>query len=71
MPSKDTTVPYDVFDALKDKNTLLNIKVDDTFSWAIKGKEIETPKNLNLGVKIAGKTRADRVSSKFISRRPM
>lgn len=56
MPSKDTTVPYDVFDVLKDKNTLLNIKVDDTFSWTIKGKEIETPKKLNLGVKIADKT---------------
>ena len=56
MPSKDTTVPYDVFDVLKNKNTLLNIKVDDTFSWTIKGKEIETPKNLNLGVKIADKT---------------
>lgn len=53
MGSRNTVVPYDVFNVLKGKNAVLNIKVDDTFSWSIKGKEITTPKELDLGVKIA------------------
>ena len=55
MGTKNTTVPYDVFDVIKGKNVVLNIKVNDTFSWTIKGKEVTTPKEINLGVKIADK----------------
>lgn len=53
---KDTTVPYDVLYTLKGQDAILNVKVDDTFSWSINGEEIKTPKKLDLGVKIADKS---------------
>ncbi|MBP0958565.1 MAG: leucine-rich repeat domain-containing protein [Oscillospiraceae bacterium] len=56
LDPKDTVVPYGVFHVLKDEKAILNIKVDDTFSWSISGKDIETPKKLDLGVKIAEKS---------------
>ena len=56
LSSKDTTVPYDVFDTLKGKKAVLNIKVNDIFSWSIKSGDIKTPKKLDLGVKLADKS---------------
>lgn len=55
MGSRNTVVPYDVFNVLKGKNAVLNIKVDNTFSWSIKGKDIETPREIDLGVEISDK----------------
>lgn len=55
MGSRNTVVPYDVFDVLKGKNAVLNIKVNNTFSWSIKGGDIKTPKEIDLGVEISDK----------------
>lgn len=65
MGTKDTTVPYDVFYTLKGKNTVLNIKINNTFSWSIKGGDIKTPKKLNLGVEISDKEIPLNVMSKY------
>ena len=65
MGTRDTTVPYDVFYVLKGKNAVLNIKMNDTFSWSIKGKDIKTPKELDLGIKIADKSIPLAVMSKY------
>ncbi|MBR4092435.1 MAG: leucine-rich repeat domain-containing protein [Oscillospiraceae bacterium] len=56
LDPRDTVVPYAVFSVLKGENAVLNIKVDDTFSWSINGKDIKSPKKLDLGVKIADKS---------------
>lgn len=56
MGTRNTVVPRDVFATIKGQNTVLNIKVDDTFSWTIKGGDITTAKELDLGVKIADKS---------------
>lgn len=56
MSSKDTNVPYEVFNTLKGKNAVLNLKMDETFSWSINARKIQTPKELDLGVKIADKS---------------
>lgn len=55
MGSRNTVVPYDVFDVLKGKKAVLNIKVDNTFSWSIKGEDIKTPREIDLGVEISDK----------------
>lgn len=56
LDSRDTVVPYEVFDVLEGENAILNVKVDDTFSWSIDAKKIKNPKKLDLGVKIADKS---------------
>lgn len=51
MNSKDTTVPYEVFRALEGRRIDFVAKTDTGFVWSVNGRDVYSPKKVNLGVK--------------------